>query len=1130
MKIVNDKIILAPTDLSNHLGCAHLTELDRQVLLKKRDKPEFNNPSLKALAERGLAHEQAYVKHLQDSGKNVEIISKGATMDRVSQAMARGVDVIVQAPLENDRWAGIADLLIKVNKPSKKFEWSYEVADTKLAVDTKAGTILQLSVYSDILSDLQGTQPEYFQVIKPGSPFEIETFRYDDYKAYYNYFKAKLENTINNIPTVTYPEPVEQCDACRWWKECDTTRRKDDHLSLVANIRKIHIDELNRNKVYKLEEFAKLDSPLPGKPERGHLDTFLKVHHQAKIQWQGKGQKKPIYEVLPIIELKGFNRLPEPDEGDIYFDFEGDRYYPNGGLEYLFGIVYKENQEFKYRAFWAFNRQDERKAFDEFMQFVMKRWDQYPGMHIYHYAPYEPSAIKRLMSRHALHEQSIDKILRGGRFIDLYSTTKEILIASVEAYSIKYLERLTDFERKCNLEIAGPARRALEYILEFKSLEALDPQTKDTVQEYNADDCFATKALHQWLEARRDEQIKKGEKIIRPEINDGKAKDELTAHETRLGFLFEELKKDIPTNADSRDDDQKAKWLLAHLVHYFDREKKNDWWEFFHVHKMDLDDLYEEKNAIAGLEFVGILPKVGQLRIPRVQYRFPQQEIGIEVGTEMHEVNGEKLGKLEAISIEDCSIVISHQPEFCPYAVHGINMIPGKVLEESLLLLIEEFKKGISGNNNCKAAGDLLLKRPPSIIGHVPGKPLITSDKNVIDEAIALASKMDETVLAVQGPPGTGKTYIGARIVLALLKEGKKIGITAVSHKVIRNLMNRVHQFAKEEGMEGKIGIYHKTSDTQSCPAFITPIQDNQKAFDTIRGGVIMGATSYFWADKRAVKKLDYLIVDEAGQMSLANVLASSQAAQNLILLGDPQQLEQPQKGAHPEGADTAALSHYMGGDKTIASDKGIFLGTTHRLHPSICKFTSELFYESKLESKAGLKSISIQGTSKFQGSGLFYVPVNHVGRQTSSPEEVACIKSIVDHLTSESISWKNKNGETSPISLNDILVVAPYNSQVKAILKELPNCRVGTVDKFQGQEAAIVIYSTTCSSAEEAPRGMTFLYSPNRLNVATSRAQCVCILVGAEKLFEAECRNPDQMKWVNAFCRFKEMAQRVEL
>jgi predicted RecB family nuclease len=1130
MKKTDNKITLSPTDLSNHLGCKHLTELNREVALGIRAKPSFANPSLAALAERGLAHEKAYVNHLMLQNRTVIELPEDSTTQNTIQLMKKGVDIIAQPTLSDENWNGRADLLIKVNRPSPNLGmWSYEVGDTKLAVETKAGTILQLSVYSDIVSQIQGLTPEFMHVIKPGNPFEEEKFRYDDYKAYYGHIKRKLIDVIAAGPQETYPEPVEQCNICRWWQECDRRRRMDDHLSLIASIRKIHIGELNKNNVNKLEQFAKLDKPLPGKPERGHLDSYIKVHEQAKIQLKGKGLEKPIYDLLPFQEKKGFNRLPDLSDGDVYFDFEGDPFISGGGLEYLFGFVFKENNEFRYKSFWALNRNEEKKAFDEFITFIMERWANFPDMHIYHYSPYEPSAIKRLMSRYAIHEINVDKILRGQRFIDLYSTSKETLRASVETYSIKYLEKLADYKRKCDLQIAGTARRTLEYILEFKSDEALDAQTKLVVQEYNEDDCRATLALHHWLEMLRNEQLAKGAIFVRPDLIDGNPKEEQTDHEKRLKTLYEELVADI--DGEPKSDEEKARWLLAHLVHYFDREKKNEWWEFFRVHKMESEELYEEKSAIAGLTFLNEVPKTGRQKKSRYKYSFPIQEINIDVGSELHEVNGDKLGDLEEIQIDEQTLISSQDPGRTPNLVHAINKFNSRILEDALITVIQDFKaNGVVNNTKYKAARDLLLRKAPNNSRIKEGEILIKNVAKLIEELIALASSMQESILAIQGPPGTGKTFTGAKIVLELVKAGKKVGVTAVSHKVIRNFLNKVYEFAKEENVENKISFFHKTSSSQNCPNWLNEIEDNTKAIECIQSGKILGATTFLWANNLAVDKLEYLVVDEAGQMSLANVIAASRASKNLILLGDPQQLEQPQKGAHPEGADVAALTHFLGDKQTIPPEKGIFLGVTYRLHPLITNFTSELFYENRLIPKDDLKKLSIEGDANFSGAGLFYVPVNHSGRQTSSEEEVKEVKMIVETILKNKVQWINRKGERNLLTENDILIVAPYNSQVKALSKALPGLRIGTVDKFQGQEAPIVIYSITCSSSEDAPRGMNFLYSPNRLNVATSRALCMCILVGTKQIFEAECRTIEQMKWVNAFCRFRELAVTIEI
>jgi superfamily I DNA and/or RNA helicase len=259
--------------------------------------------------------------------------------------------------------------------------------------------------------------------------------------------------------------------------------------------------------------------------------------------------------------------------------------------------------------------------------------------------------------------------------------------------------------------------------------------------------------------------------------------------------------------------------------------------------------------------------------------------------------------------------------------------------------------------------------------------------------------------------------------------------------------------------------------------------------------------------------------------MSLANVLACAPAGKSLVLLGDPQQLEQPQKGSHPEGSDISALAHLLHGRPTIGEAEGLFLAETWRLHPAICRFTSELFYEGRLVSLGGLERQAIETSASFSGAGLWFVPVEHEGNQSHSTEEVACVSAVVENLTRGGATWTDRHGDRRPLTLDDILIVAPYNDQVNRLTDRLPGATVGTVDKFQGQQAAIVIYSMTTSAPEDAPRGMEFLYNLNRFNVATSRARCACIVVGNPRLFTPECHTPRQIQLANALCRYVELA-----
>jgi uncharacterized protein len=352
--------------------------------------------------------------------------------------------------------------------------------------------------------------------------------------------------------------------------------------------------------------------------------------------------------------------------------------------------------------------------------------------------------------------------------------------------------------------------------------------------------------------------------------------------------------------------------------------------------------------------------------------------------------------------------------------------------------------------------------------------------------------------------------------------------VTAVSHKVIRNLLDTVCEAAAEAGAD--VAAAHKVGrGGAGGTGDVEQLAKNEDALAGLDQGKVVGGSAWLWARDDAVEAVDYLFVDEAGQMSLAHVLAAARCARNLVLLGDPRQLEQPQRGAHPEGAEIAALAHVLAGRETIADDRGLFLDVTWRLHPSLCAFTSQTFYEGRLGSRRGLERQALRGDVPFAGSGLYFVPVAHEGNQSSAPEEVGAVAAVVERLLAGGVTWTDDAGDAHPLRPADILVVAPYNAQVAALGQRLPDLRVGTVDKFQGQEAPVVVYSLTSSSAEDAPRGMAFLYSPNRLNVATSRARCACILVATQRLLEPECRTPEQMRWANALCRYRELATVVQ-
>ena len=1140
MKAASEHLRLSASDLSNHLACNHLTTLDLAVAVRERTAPDWHSPDAWVLQQRGLDHEESYLEHLKSAGSTVvdlrEMESDERALAETRAAMERGVPVIAQATLANGRWLGRSDVLRRVERPSKLGSWSYEVYDCKLARETKAATILQLSLYADLLATIQGVLPELMYVVTPTERFQAEPYRVLDFAAYYRYVKARLERAVEGVggSPPTYPEPNPHCSVCRWWRECDGQWRKDDHLSLVAGISKLQRKQLQTWGTTTVEHLAKLPVPLHQRPDHGSKDGYVRVREQARVQVAGRNQARPVHELLELIDQRGLSRLPEPSPGDVFFDLEGDPFVGPGGREYLFGIVTEDDSgKTSYDSRWGTTPDEERQAFEWFVDSVVARWARHPTLHIYHFAPYEPSALKRLMGRYATREDEVDRMLRAGLLVDLHAVLKQAVRASVEEYSLKALETFHGFERAVPLDEARRAMRQAQHSLELGLPSDLDESIWETVKGYNADDCLSTRSLRDWLESERSGVEQAGHRIERPPISEGAPPETVDERQLRVADLVADLQNGIPADIQERTDEQNGRWLLAGLLDWHRRESKADWWEFYRLRDLTDEDILDEKSGLAGLRFVGRI--AFEKKIPVDRYTFEKQDTDVRRGDKVC-TRDASLGEVASIDVAARSVDIKKTKKAAdlhPASVFVDSRGPSTdTLAESL------FRLGMWSKDNAldapgyyRATRDLLLRRPPR--PNLGARPLVHSGESTVDAAKRIVLALDHSVLAIQGPPGSGKTYAGARMICELIRQHKKVGITAVSHKVIRNLLDEVLIAAKESGLRG-VTCVQKVSEKPEGdpPAGITITTDNALALEALHGedADVVAGTAWLWSREDVVETVDVLFVDEAGQMSLANVLAVAPAAKSIVLLGDPQQLDQPLRGSHPEGAEVSALEHLLAGAKTIPSDKGLFLERTWRLHPNICKFTSEVFYEGRLQSREGLQHQRIEGHPWLGEAGLWFIPVNHEGNQNASPEEVERVAGIVEGLVQPEVKWVDDKGARRPLRLADILIVAPYNAQVSDLSSRLKNARVGTVDKFQGQEAPVVIYSLTTSSPEDAPRGMEFLYSLNRLNVATSRARALVIVIGGPRLLEPECRSPHQMQLANALCRFVELAQVTEL
>jgi uncharacterized protein len=1127
MQKIATTIKLSAGDLVGHLHCRFLTELDLKVANGELAKPKIWDPVLETLAERGAQHEQGFLQHIKAGGFTVTVINgvgiDDAALTTTRQAMERGDAVIVQGALQAGRWNGRADVLRRVETPSRLGSWSYEVTDTKLARETKGNTILQISLYSDMLSRIQGADAISAYVVTPGTNYVPEEYRVADYAAYYRHVRSSLERAVDAPSAVSaYPEPIEHCGICRWRKHCDGKRRADDHISFVAGISKSQIGELQRRGITTMATLAELPMPLQWRPDRGAIRSYEKICGQARIQVEGRSVGTVLYEALPPEAGFGLSRLPEPSPGDIALDFEGDPFVGDGGLEFLFGYLYLDaDGTWRYVGDWASTRHEEKAAFERLMDFVTDRLKIFPDLHIYHFAPYEPAALKRLMGRYATRENELDNLLRAQIFVDLYSVVRHTIRASVESYSIKKLEPLYSFERSVPLDEVAAVLARTQAHLEMADSEGIPDTDKETIRGYNRDDCASTEGLRMWLEALRADLIEKGATIDRPTVATAEIGPELDAWQRKVAALAARLIEGVPDDANERTAEQKARWLLASLLDWHGREKKAVWWEYFRLRALSAEDLLRERDGLADIEF---LEQVGgTAKAPVHRYRFPLQDTDIRPGDELRSLGGQKFGNVAALSLEDLTIDVKKRKdtaEVHPDAVFAHSYVETQVLADSLVRIGEFIAdNGMEGEGEYRAARDLILAVAPRL----RGQELWQEGEATRATAIRAALNLDQSILPVQGPPGAGKTFTGARMICALAKEGKTIGITANSHKVIRNLLDEVVAAAAEEQ---PIHCIQKVSDAEDDLPGLSFTTGNSEFLDALgMAGRVGGATAWFWARPDASHSVDVLFIDEAAQMSLANVLAVSQAADSVVLLGDPRQLEQPIQGYHPDGADVSALDHILGPHATVPPDRGLFLPETWRLHPTICEFNSELFYEGRLFSRPGLENQTLKSKGRLNGSGLRYLAVEHSGNQSSSREEADAVRDLVTEMLGVGSTWVDRNGVEAAIELKDILIIAPYNAQVFELQERIPGARIGTVDKFQGQEAPIVIYSMTSSSYADAPRGMEFLYSANRLNVATSRARCTCVIVASPRLFEAECRTPRQMQLANAFCRYLELA-----
>ncbi|MBV1869241.1 MAG: TM0106 family RecB-like putative nuclease [Marinosulfonomonas sp.] len=1091
MRDLEGRIFLSASDLMRFMGCAHATTLDLAHMRGTGPKPKGDSEDAALLQKQGDAHEAAHLARLKDAGYGVLEIEQGKlakNAEETKAALAACPDVVFQGAFLSGNWGGWSDFLERVETPSALGSFSYEVADTKLKRSHHPKHVLQLVLYSDLLTEIQGVAPEFAHV-ELGDGTRV-TLRLADYSAYARMARERLEAFVAD-PQPTRPMPCADCSLCRWADHCEAVWQAEDSLFNVANISRRQVKKLEAAGIETLEALSKLDHPIRGMAEntRARLVTQARLQHARKTG-------EPDYELRSPQPGKGFDLLPEPQPGDLFYDIEGDPHY-EGGLEYLHGIWF----DGQFLAFWGHDHDAEAKALEDLLAFYRARIAEYPNARIYHYAPYEITALKRLTTKYGIGEAFLDRLLRERRFVDLFAVVRGGLIGSEPNYSIKSMEAFYDRKRDGEVKTAGGSVVAYE-----RWRETNDQQILDEIEDYNRVDCISTEELRDWLVGVRPSGPWP---ILAPDAGDKEVEEDADTQALRNMLVGSGLP-------------QHRQDMLFNLGLFHSREKKPAQWAVFDSAAKDEDELIDDLDALAGLEAAGPVEPVK--RSFTRGYTYPPQETKLRGGKKatvpVFDGPPTTVG-IESMDRRAREITIKAGPGKAHLLADQLTLHPDWPLNTDVIAAaLRDVIADQCGARRFTAVDDLLSRAAPRLISG-PSADLLDGADPVLG-TVAVVNDMDATVLPVQGPPGTGKTYASARAILSLVRKGHRVGVASNSHEAIRNVLMGCLAALEDDDPDitlENVELAHKVSGKEDgYPDGFSGIARARSNDDpALNQAHVVGGTAWFFARDENVQAFDWLFVDEAGQVGLANMAAMGRAARNIVLVGDPRQLPQVIQGAHPEPANLSCLDWMLGDHATIPADRGIFLPTSRRMHPEVCGFISQQVYEGRLTSLPDTAHQRVSGTT-LPEAGAFWVPVAHEGNAQIAQEEASAIGKTVAELLGG--MWTDKDGCTRPIRDTDIIVVAPYNAQVNALRDSMPpGVRVGTVDKFQGQEAPVCLVSMTASSAEETSRGMEFLFSLNRINVAVSRAKGLALVFGALRLREAKCETVEQMRLVNTLC-----------
>ena len=1113
--------LITPSKITAWLECDHflsLRNLADSGHLELAPRPMGSLADL--LVKKGATHERDCLMDLENEGRSVfqvpgrnpkETFSQWVR--RIGNPMEDGYDVIYQMPFIHEGIRGIADFLIRVDSPIDGYG-SYEPIDAKLTrFEGKPGHVLQLCFYADAIEALSGRAPREMHIwLGTG---RRESLLVEQFGPYWRRLRGQLRDLLNRDVQAsdTRPVPCDHCDYCEFDQVCESRWRSEDSLVYVANIRPSEREALEGVGVRTVVELSRRFDPVPDV----HEENIRRLQIQATLQVVSRENptQPPVFELVDPSEDPvfghGFELLPAPDDGDVFFDFEGHPFWtPQNDLFFLSGLYYRDDRgDWMYDARWAHDLVEQHSMITTLVEFFAQRRKRYPTMHVYHYNHTERSSLERLTSG-TESEGLLASLVASGLFVDLYVIARNAVQVGTESYGLKYLERLTGFERRGGIEQGAGAVVEYEEYMSTKSASLLDD-----IARYNEDDVAATKALRDWLLQHRPTDIAWREATLEEEERTLDT-DELVA--SLKGF-----------------DENSPEHLLGDLLNYWRRERSANTTPKFTEAASDFASLYPNRNYIANLRFEGFEDVVSRGEVARnAIFTWPEQPVDLifqEKKSVLYTGVGVEhgYGYLPEIDLEHRRLKMRwlerHDEDGSfPSVMTFDDYVSPREKPGVLFHLAQQVLDPCGDDAPSRVSMALLAReRPRFTRGAGPVNGIFTDD---LDATLAWVGDLDESYVALQGPPGTGKTYSGSHIVYRLIMSGKRVGITAMSHNAIDNLFLATYQLFAEKGHLDRLRAlrYGVAKPKEGALDGVRYSKSQSSEAESDRYNLVAG-TTWLWsrAGMRAFPA-DFLIIDEAGQLALADAIASANGARSLILLGDPMQLSQVSQAEHPSGSGASVLEHILAEHATIPPEWGVFISVTRRMHPDICDFISNQIYEGRLTSHV---SCEVQ-TTKF-GTGLRWLQVHHSKRSTESPEEAESVATkILDMLGTP---WTNHEGVTNSLSDQDFMVVAPYNDQVRLIRRVfdgvggLERVQVGTVDKFQGREAAVVFFTMTTSSGEDMPRGPEFLFSRNRLNVAVSRARCLAYLVCTEELLNSRARTIDEMRLVGSLSAFVEHA-----